>query len=326
LLLAGFGGGVAIGRAIAPTEALSPANRREAAAMTSTTASSIASDARILAARDTHPPVSRTPLAPTPLPPAEASVAEYFDELSRRANSGDIAAARRLADDFATCAHLPGGLDAAQDDVLRAANTRATPSETEAKLETAEQRLREHEHTQARCKGIEALGSSERDWIALAARNGDPEAMLCYGLFSGDWYPEPLSPDWFAHVDLYRANAVVYTQRSFAAGVAEAAAVLSQMYVPANPFYDHRWAGRLGDDPYRALAYGYIAAATLSGKSAEFWNSKVSELAATLPPERVAEARRWADAQRQSIAFRETPTPNLRQHERCRHLRFRAAQ
>lgn len=307
LLATGFAIGIVIGRMLAPASPPSPptgiALRGDTGGNTPST--------RMLSAAATPTPSQREPAAAVresdkPLPPAGARIADHFAELSARAEAGDAAAARRLADDLAACEQRADSLARAEVTLdIAALNDRAHDAQLLANLE---RRLETHRRDEVRCVGIESLPGNSSHWMAQAARNGDAEALLCHGMFPSDWYP-PLSPDWLAHAERAQVNAVDYARRAYAAGLPEAAAMLSRMHQPNDGTAISYVTGRGGADPYWALAYAEVAAATLPGSPGARWRHNAAELAGALPAERVAQARAWAQLQRERINFRALPAP-----------------
>lgn len=321
LLATGFAIGIVIGRTLAsaPPPPLPP------------------TAARVDAVDDTpsrhEPPVAATS-APTrrepsavaratdkPLPTPDARIADHFAELSARAEAGDPAAARRLADDFAVCERHAGDLAAAEATLAIADQNRSGNTQHEARaLASAERHLQTYRNDATRCAGFESLPGDSARWVALAARNGDPEALLCHSLFPSDWN-QPLSPAWLAHAERAHVNAVDYARRAYAGGVPEAAALLSRMHQPPDGGLTSYATGRGGADPYWALAYAEVAAATLAGQRSELWRRNAAQLAAALPPERVAQARDWAQRQRERIDFRQLAESSGDTRSRCTTLR-----
>ena len=263
-----------------------------------------------------------------PLPPRDASVAEHYAALAARANDGDVAAARRLADDLQVCGGLAAEFKWIQDIVDDTADDKiGSDAQRRRRLDQAEQRLQRYRLDKARCKGSSAWSGEASHWLRMAADGGDAEAGFCLALFPEQWGAQPFSPSWRDLLDEAYERRPGAVRRAFDAGYPEAAAVLSAMYQPAyapglEAFAntDFFWTGRLGDDPYWAYAYALIAQRTLSGTAAQRWTQKSAALAARLPVARRNEAETWATQQLQRIRFVE-PSRFDPQAGRCYGLR-----
>lgn len=266
--------------------------------------------------------------AASPLPPHDAPVAEHYAALAARANDGDVAAARRLADDLQLCGQLAIEFESIQDLIGDTADDDGrTEAQRRRRLDQAEQRLQRYRLDEARCKGSAAWANEASHWLRMAADGGDIEAGLCLVLFPEHWASPPFSPRWRDLLDEAYERRPVAARRAFDAGYPEAAAVLSAMYQPAyapslETFAntDYLWTGRLGDDPYWAYAYALIAQRPLNGKTAQRWTQKSAALAARLPLDRRNEAEAWAAQQLQRIRFVE-PSQFDPQAGRCYALR-----
>lgn len=307
LLGSGFAMGIVIGLALS----------QEPAIPTQTTDGSRV--ARPLVDPDEPPAGARPRASPTAssraavwqsLPPASTPVVEVFDELAARARAGDAVAARRLGDDLQRCRTVGS-------DALLAGPVGGDPRENGAatpRLSAEEQRLlaqlAAQDDSERRCAGAEKLARRAADWIALAARNGDPAAMLCYTLYPRDWAPNLLSPGWQHHAEQAFTLAPQFARRAFDAGMPEAAAVLSRMYTaPDGTEAGGRWMGRLGADPYWAYAYALVAADTLPGARRALWGERSAALVLPLSTDERARARSWADAQRSRMKLPPAPEP-----------------
>lgn len=246
-----------------------------------------------------------------PLPPRDAPVAEHYAALAARANDGDVAAARRLADDLQRCGGLAAEFESIQELVGATADDEArTEAQQSRRLDRAEQRLQRYRLDEARCKDGAAWTGEASRWLRMAADGGDVEAGLCFVLFPEHWESQPFSPRWRKFLDEAYERRPTAVRRAFDAGYPEAAAVLSAMYQPAyapglEAFanIDYLWTGRLGDDPYWAYAYALIAQRTLSGTTAQRWMRKSTALAARLPVAQRSAAEAWATQQLQRIRF-----------------------
>lgn len=246
-----------------------------------------------------------------PLPPRDAPITEHYATLAARANGGDVAAARRLADDLQLCGGLAVEFESIQELVGATADDEArTEAQQSRRLDRAEQRLQRYRLDEARCKDSAAWTGEASRWLRMAADGGDVEAGLCFVLFPEHWESQPFSPHWRNFLDEAYERRPGAVRRAFDAGYPEAAAVLSAMYQPAyapglEAFanIDYLWTGRLGDDPYWAYAYALIAQRTLSGTTAQRWMHKSTALAARLPVAQRSAAEAWATQQLQRIRF-----------------------
>jgi hypothetical protein len=265
-----------------------------------------------------------TPRTPTnrtdALPPADSRIVDNYDDLAKRARRGDAAAARRLAEDLGACARLDTELRMTADliaedepdteDIEDEATKRRIDAQRSDNLSRAEAEAKRHQRVQARCNNIEEIDARAGEWLRLAAANGDAEAGLCYALFPARWESRLLSPRWLDDMEASAAQAPHLVRRAFDAGMAEAAAALSVMYRPAifpnadaSFVMSNPWRGRVGDDPYWALAYAVVAQRALGGPASQRWLVQTQQLERALPPERAAQARTWADAQLARIRF-----------------------
>jgi hypothetical protein len=310
LVTGGFAAGVVIGLTLARGSATTTAPIENLAAGVAAAGDAPAATARA-SSRTAPRTQSSLPRPAEPLPPADAPVAEVFDELAARARAGEAAAARRIADDLLRC----GQVDSAMFDAkalldFDAANTRGTSAEhNEYLLQRTDELLRQHREHKERCAGVDTLEGSASEWIEQAARNGDPAAMLCYALFPNDWNADVPSPAWLRHAEQAYAQSPQLVRRAFDTGMPEAAAVLSQMYRAPEPM-GGRWQGRLGADPYWAYAYALVAADTLPGRRREFWGKQSEKLALPLSSELRARARGWADERRSRMTLPPLPDPD----------------
>ncbi|MBL8297168.1 MAG: hypothetical protein JNN30_02365 [Rhodanobacteraceae bacterium] len=279
-----------------------------------------AASSAVLTTASTRQPVRKPPVAQA-LPAADMPVVAVFDELAARARAGDATAARRLADDLQHCRH--GFRPLINIDAQDAHRTEAERQAIAAQLAAAKRS--QPGGGEPDCSGVDALKTSAQEWIALAAQNGDPAAMLCYALSPNDWNENILSPSWQQHAELAFVQSPQLLQRAFDAGMPEAAAALAKMYMrPDDPAID--WRGRFGHDPYQAYAYALVAANALTGARHEIWSRHSRTLALPLSPEQRTSAQRWADTRRSHMTIPPLPRPvDLRPRGNCAQLAYMAS-
>lgn len=269
-------------------------------------------------------PASSVTAAAAALPPADATVADYYDELLARAQAGDGAAGRRLATDLFECAGQGRRFESVEtllDDRGRRANRRnpqqpAPPSGKEPpydpeqhRLEVAERMLQLARQSQKRCAGLQGKTLADpSQLIRAAALAGDTQAQLCYALAPEAWRRDVLSPQWVDWNEHWNRESTTLLRQAFDNGQPEAALALSLMHTPWEWRESPSWAGRLGDDPYWAYAYGLVAQATLSPDNASRWDESLAALSQRLDGARIAQAQAWAAAAQQRIRFR-APSP-----------------
>lgn len=272
------------------------------------------------------PPNATATAAKTLLPPGDAPVADYYDELLARAQAGDGAAGRRLADDLYECASQARQLDAVENLLdgrggRRGRGGAQRPPAPESadgqprqhdqrRLEAAERVLQRAQQTEKRCAGLnDKTPPDPSELIRTAALAGDAQAQLCYALAPNEWRRDTLSPDWVDWSERWNQESTAMLRQAFERGQPEAAAALSQMY-SAWTWPDSRsWSGRLGDDPYWAYAYGLVARETLRPALAPRWDENLAALAQRLDSARATQARAWAAAATQRIRFQSAPAP-----------------
>lgn len=316
--------------AAAPPQAAGPTN----------TAGAHAPGAAAVAPLPSAPPGAAAASAAA-LPPADATVADYYDELLARAQAGDGAAGRRLATDLIECADQGRRFEAVEtllDDRGPAARRRGpqrpqpqrSPSGGEPafdpdqhRLDVAERMLQIAQQTQKRCAGLQQKAPLDpSELLRNAAVSGDAQAQLCYALASGEWRRDVLSPEWVDWSERWNQESTALLRQSFDNGLPEAALALSLMYTPWQWRESPPWAGRLGDDPYWAYAYGLVARETLDPNLAWRWNKVLLALTQRLDGARVAQAQAWATAARQRIRFRPpaNPTPPISLCDAVQHM------
>lgn len=275
------------------------------------------------------PPTGAAPKAA--LPPVDATVADYYDELLARAQAGDGAAGRRLADDLYECASQARQLDTVENllDGRRGRGGAERPPRPESsnpptreqddrRLEAAERVLQRAQQTEKRCAGLQAKAPQDpSELIRNAALAGDAQAQLCYALAPNEWRRDTLSPEWVDWSERWNQESTAMLRQAFDRGVPEAALVLSQMYSTWQWREGRPWSGRLGDDPYWAYAYGLVARESLNPAFGSRWDDNLAALTQRLDSARIAQAQAWAAAARRRIPVQPSPAPSGRQAPFC---------
>lgn len=265
------------------------------------------------------------------LPPPDATVTDYYDDLLARAQAGDGAAGRRLADDLYECASQTRQLDTVESLLDGRRGGRGGPqrpppesgdaaprSRDDRRLEAAERVLQRAQETEKRCAGLQAKSPPDpSELIRAAALAGDGRAQLCYALAPNEWRRDTLSPEWVEWSERWNQESTAMLRRAFDNGVPEAALALSQMYSTWQWRDARPWNGRLGDDPYWAYAYALVARETLNPGITARMDQNLTALSQRLDNARIAQAQAWAAAARRRIAFQPPPSPSAPQAPFC---------
>ena len=232
-----------------------------------------------------------------PLPPPTAPLATTFTDLQARANAGDADAARRLVRDLDRCSRQRAA-DWKNAGTTQALLDRGTEGMNAAQLRTYQTLLDAmdvRQQTAARnrdlCAGVDdrMLDTLVAN-IAQAARLGDADARACY-LGEGPLYNVRSLLEHPGVLQSYRRDANAMIERGLAAGDWRVVDLLQRAYEPGA---QGLLAGMLGPDP--AQHYRYLKLYRLGAEPhrAGQLDRQIAAVAASLPPERIYEADRWA--------------------------------
>lgn len=225
----------------------------------------------------------------------ESFAARYAD-LARRAEQGEAAAAREMAQTITECATLPAlqsavasfqiMLDPASRTATRLANKPASLARIETSAAKAEESARARSE---KCAGIGPVQLQSRaHWLYLAGRSGDAHSALAFG--RGDFMiGNSLDP--LEQVPFWREHAEEMLRSALAGGEVEAAASLAQAYDPEG----ERGALQVVPLEGNALqAYAYYAVLGLAGDGeyAEAAQAALERLAPQLSVAQRVEAER----------------------------------
>lgn len=214
------------------------------------------------------------------LPPPSARVAEYFDELSQRADAGDMSAACRLAYELDTCRRIPE-LQRYAAEIGSAAIARPKGA-TKAYDDLFVKTTLDIEVASRRCEGVQrAWMQNAWKYLFALARSGNDEAAVRFAL------APPLDrADMIDNLDawqVYRESAVPLLERAATNGDPHAMHAL-QLALSGTPvFLGSRTI--IAKDPARALELGFALERVADAKTVAWLLQQRDELRATLSPE-----------------------------------------
>lgn len=247
-----------------------------------------------------HASIAKGSALPSPSMPLKST----FAELQARADAGDADAAKRLVRDLDRCSRLRAvewKNSGTTSDLL----DKKTEGMGAAQLRTYQVLLDAMELRQQNARKDRELcaGVSDRMLdtlvanIAQAARLGDEDARACY-LGQGPLYdvrsllkrPELLRS--------YRNDVSAMIETGLAAGDWKVVDLLQQAYEPGS---QSLLAGMVGSDPVQHYRYLKLYRLGAEQYRAAKLDQRIAAIAASLPPEKVYDADRWAQA-----AFKES--------------------
>jgi hypothetical protein len=197
----------------------------------------------------------------TALPPPGTPLAEIFDELKRRADAGDAAAASRLFQDLQRCAEaqrLGHYLPAIANRALEG-NLPSSPDELERsdrQLDRLQRGLEFQQNTQAMCAGVSSNQLAALVPTTLAAAQlGDPQAADCYVGANLNAWPDVLNnPGW---VSEYKNNALPLANAALQRGDWTMVALLAS--ANAGGIRNNNMLNQVtGSDPQQAYTYAKL--------------------------------------------------------------------
>ena len=200
-------------------------------------------------------------LPPAPLPPANAPIAAIAATLQQRADAGDSRAACRLAAELIRCRQDAAYLAAVADPQSPMSDRLARAGKLDEAISLDERMLAKSEQ-QRQCHALPAgLLDRAGDYLAQAARAGEPEAMILYveGQHFAPTGMGRLSDPGF---DAWRRETPAMAQALLRRGAPEAVFILALAYGD-----DEDWFGGLvPDDPLLSEAYSQLLR-RLSGRA-----------------------------------------------------------
>lgn len=176
--------------------------------------------------------------AAAPLPPLDAKIADYHDELAARARQGDGKAACRLAAELQQCVWR----EAILLDLDRATNRLANLPDSTANdprrqqwesrmLDMAQRQVDYASALDARCNGLEeAQVAAHVNWWRMAALSGHVPSLVHYA--KGDAFRQHATLDNLERLATYKRDAERLMRAAAAAGSAEAVQQLLLAYAP----------------------------------------------------------------------------------------------
>lgn len=187
---------------------------------------------------------------PAPLPPWDMPLEELVATLQPRADAGDSRAACRLAAELLRCARNDTAIEAHR----RYSSLGSETYDQQGRLDIAnrmdEQMVRRMER-QIQCRDVPAeVLARGGDYLAQAARAGEPEAMIRYAT-GEQWnlhFDDALADPGF---DAWRRDAPAMLHRAVAAGAPEAVFLLYAAY--SDDFSPYT--GLVDDDRVQSQAY-----------------------------------------------------------------------
>ena len=224
------------------------------------------------------------------------SSAAHYADLARRANQGEAAAAREMAQTVTECAALPAlqgavaSLQIMLDPASRTATRLANKPALLARIQTAAAKAEASARARSeKCAGIDPAQLQNRaHWLYLAGRSGDAHSALAFG--RGDFMTGN-SLELLEQVPFWRGHAEEMLRSALAGGEVEAAASLARAYDPEG----ERGALQvvpLESDAVQAYAYYAVLGLGGNGESAEAAQAALERLAPQLSAAQRAAAER----------------------------------
>jgi hypothetical protein len=234
------------------------------------------------------------------LPAGDVPLREIYSSLVERAQAGEAASARRLAQELLRC-HARrwerGSLESAEEELKLKRTSAFDPQRAQediaAELERIDRRAR-------LCAQISEQQTEQRgDWLLRAAELGDDDAAVCYAArgSSADFAPSQFTDAWFIALDRWRERAGRLAQRALDHGHGGAyelfhrASLQRYLGAPGNDF-----SALLESDPASAYAYASFALRVYRNQAAADNERVIVEfLRGRIDATRARQADRWAE-------------------------------
>jgi hypothetical protein len=288
-------------------------------------------DTRQPRATSTHRNFDRRAVSTSPLPPPGTPLAQIYDELKARANTGDAPAASRLYREVTSCVtarlNLPGLRSALKGALAEDFSKKSADqlSRSEKNIASLQQEMARRETADSLCGDLSAEQLQMIPVSLQAAQLGDPAAADCY-VQGPMFFTNGLldHPEWISQ---YRQNALALANAAVEHGDWQMVPLLQYAYSTPKYFEGNLIAQVAGSDPAKAYRYAKLRQLGSGGRDtpeAILINSSTGAVLAepefeTLSAETIAAGDAWAeDAFRRFFGGVPRKSPTAMQEEICK--------